>query len=222
MIFLMVFLCAWVIYLRYFYFYRQPKYNKYYCKKDIYSPAQGIVVYRKNKENKKELCICKSDEFNGKRLFKIQKYLNQQYYHQLGIFMTQYDTHYVINQVDSKIKQIICLGDNNESSMISFFDMFLSIFGIRFINWLQKSQRYIHYNQQYLIQYQNGILVVITMDKYVNKFDYEIKDNKQPYILGFVHRGSQTDIFIPDEMLEQFCVNVGDKVTYKSRIMKLK
>ena len=73
---------------------------------------------------------------------------------------------------------------------------FYLFFGISFFNWINRAESYIHYNQQYVIEYENGVLVVITMDKYVNKFDFEIKnDSENPYELGFVHRGSQTDIF---------------------------
>ena len=226
MIYLLIFVCLslviWVIGLRSFYFARKPKFYESFCKNIIYSPAQGSVVYIKKRQTKKDICICKSDQFNGKRLFKIEEYLKDYKYSQIGIFMTQYDTHYVINQINDQIKQIVCLGDNNQSVMLSCIDNILSVFGIRFLNWIQKSQKYIHYNQQYLIEYNNGIMLVLTMDKYVNKFDYQVKKVYDPYVLGFVHRGSQTDVFIPQYLVEDIFVEQGMKISYKDKIAELK
>lgn len=219
---LIVFLFCWMIWLRYFYFVRQPKFQKQYIENVVKSPVQGRVVYLKYNVNKQDICVCKSDEFQGKRLFKIHDDLRFDTYNQIGIFMTQYDTHYVINQVDSSIKAIKCYGNNNQSGMLNFIDFCLSLFGIRFLNWISSSQRYIHYNQQWMIQYENGILVVITMDKYVNKFDYQIKTCKTPYILGFVHRGSQADIFVPNDMFDSFLVDINDKVSYDTKIVQVK
>ena len=220
---LVIFLSTWTMWLRYFYFCRDPKFINSYPEnaKIIRSPAEGTIVYLKVTDFM-DATICKSEELDGERLFRLDKYL-QPYsdYYQIGIFMTQYDNHHVVTSINSKIRSIHCIGDNNESSMLRYADILFSLFGISFINWLNRAERFIHYNQQYVIEYENGVIVVITMDKYVNKFDYNV-DNQldHPYVLGFIHRGSQTDLFIPRNKFILNKLSVGDKVTYNDELTR--
>ena len=61
----------------FFIFFRAASYPESFKEGIVFSPAEGIVVYNKSLQKKEDILICKSDEFYGKRLFKIEQFLKK-------------------------------------------------------------------------------------------------------------------------------------------------
>jgi hypothetical protein len=200
-------LFLWISYLRFVYFSRVPEIPETFVPGLVRSPAEGTIVYHQVgvlpnlpviKENRNL-----SVEFSS-----------EGYWHQVGIFMSQYDVHYVVNQIDSEIVSTYKVSRDEESEMLTYLDMFLSLFGVKFFQWSKRCLSFLSYNSQWFIRYKNGIVMIITMDKYVNIFDLYPTVTHEPSFLGFIRRGSQTDIFIPSELRPSLLAPVHSRVSF--------
>lgn len=96
-------------------------------------------------------------------------------------------------------------------------------FGDWWKNWFQrKVNEWIEYNARTVFTTSDGIVLCIIYDKWVNKLTLIKEWMNGRQIIGFVHRGSQTDIFIEKSKIHKITINPGDKVNFNSTIGVLK
>ena len=194
----------------------------------VYSPVDGKVVYINKGIDVDELTICKLDRnvTNGsvRRKFKVsdsrEPYLEAGVkYSQIGIFMSTFNNHHYVHPFSKEAQSIEGYVESIEGGnvpMVTFKTEILK--KLNMVNWDSVSEGFLVKNEQYYIKYDNGIVVCITMDKYVNKLS-KLENPKDPRVQYFIHRGSQADIFIPEILGENISLNVGDSVAYHSEIL---
>lgn len=190
-----------LFYLRKVYFFRSFTVNR--IDPGIYSPCCGTVVYIKDTDN----------IYKGDRVFRIEIPNDTL---QIGIFMSQYDNHHYTCPMHPSIKATSygMYGNDNPSPMQTYIDSILSFLFINYYNWNDRSKVFISSNQQYCITYPNKVVSIITMDKFVNA----VSESTNPNFDLIVHRGSQTDIFIPKSLITSIKIKVGDHVDFNSII----
>jgi hypothetical protein len=200
---------TWQFWLRQIYFHRRPTLPN---KKDtftIYSPAEGTLVYDTYTYGHQATITKQNDTY--KLDYGLEPY---ELYQHIGIYMTVYDNHYVASGIPGTIVRTGLVGQDNPASMMTFLDNLLAIFGLTFYKWLDRSQTFLTQNQQFFITYDNGIVIVITLDKTVNI----ITPINEQGLLYFLHKGSQTDIFIPLGLGPRCVQPEGSRVTYTDPI----
>jgi len=115
-----------------------------------------------------------------------------QLYNHVTIFLNKFNCHAVTNIGSSIVREIQYNKDGELISMVEAGDMTTRIDG-RFLN-----------NSFIRTEYENGVVCVYTLDKYVSKMI--ASDSRE--LLGvdyFICRGSQCDIYLPQGM--EFCVS---------------
>lgn len=218
-------LCILVGYLAYHFwlrnilFYSQPKFTTFYDRKILRSPANGTVVYCDvvNKISDRKMVK------RGREISCPYEYLDRdtEYLH-IGIFMSPYNNHHLVtmNKHLTLLDHSHIKGDYNE--MWDSSDNFL---GKWWKGWFEKKlDKWLEYNARDAFLFSNNIVVCIIFDKWVNKISLrDISNNFEAReILGFVHRGSQTDIFIPSNLVSRKFVESGMTVSFDDKLVELK
>ena len=112
-------------------------------------------------------------------------------YNHITIFLNKFNCHAVTNIGSKIVREVYYDKDGIMISMVEAGEMITKLDGM-FLN-----------NSFIRTEYENGVVCVYTLDKYVSKMIPS--DNKE--LLGvdyFICRGSQCDIYIPRDM--EFCV----------------
>lgn len=135
-------------------------------------------------------------------------------YTHIGIYMSPYNNHHLLS-LDASLPFMVPI----QGKLLPMLDDLDSLFP-----WLWRSDWYhrkvedfISLNQRYEIKYKSGIVMCMIMDKYVNKLSMINEDHNGRRIIGFVHRGSQLDMFIPNKDYYPV-VYEGDKVNFNTII----
>lgn len=227
---LVVIMISYQYWLRKIYFARYPDVNRLAIlgESDLRSPADGTVVYVNTNTSVDDLLISKREGADRRFLVKDLLMPNVMYNH-IGIFMSQYDNHHVLNPMRSELLTAQMHGEENPAEMLPFIDNLLNTVGIKYTNWTQKAESFITRNQQFVMEFDNGVVIVITMDKFVNKMtmyssrvDFNLMSVRGlRKVLGFIHRGSQTDIFVPANLTKEILVSPGQKVDYSTNLVRL-
>lgn len=203
--------------LRNILFYSKPKVVGERDHKVLRSPCCGRVVY----------CDTVS-RISNRKMIKQGREIECPYnlkdgveYIHIGIFMSPYNNHHLVSMNNDQriLTDEFVKGTWNE--MWSSEDT--KKFTDWWKNWFQrKVNEWIEYNARTVFTTSDGIVFCIIYDKWVNKLTFikEWKNGRQ--IIGFVHRGSQTDIFIEKSKIDRIVVNPGDKVNFNSTIGVLK
>lgn len=228
---LVLIMVSYQYWLRKVYFARYPEVEKLalLMENDLRSPADGTVVYVNLNTTVDDLIISKRE--NSDRRFLVKDLLMpSMMYNHIGIFMSQYDNHHVLNPLRAELLTAQMRGEENPAEMLPFIDNLLNTVGIKYTNWSEKAESFITRNQQFVMEFDNGVVIVITMDKFVNKltmYSSKVDFNLMSVrglrkVLGFIHRGSQTDIFIPTDLTNEILVSPGQKVDYSTNLVRLK
>lgn len=210
MMFLVFLMVSWQFWLREYHFIRIPTAPDISNTGYIFSPAEGTVV---------GVSYCKGSPHIVKQR---ERHFNHDYgldnnkgYDHVTIFMSVFDTHYLAETMPGKIINIETFGRCSTIPMMNYIDSLLTLIGVGFFSWVQRSKTFFTYNQQFVITYDNGIVLIITMDKYVNAFTpvYDVQG-----FLYFIHKGSQTDILVPQDLGYAPYARLHDHVSYNQAL----
>lgn len=219
-------------YLRFKHFYRKPEADQG-C--GVYSPVEGRVVYIRHHKGHERSDVSIDKQYRKLGVpSQVMRVLDEGTpLTQIGIFMSPYNNHHVCSSV--------AVGQYYHPSMItegtelnSMTDWKESVFLWKWWrNWFEKkASKFIDMNQHTLWdQWFHGCRIwhVLIYDKYVNKLTEFRPDRKEAWttdgrrVYGFVHRGSQVDMFIPTGLIERSTyglqVKVGDRVNFNTQIL---
>ena len=156
-------------------------------------PVNGVVTCI---ENNVPLMthIRKCDYLDNKIVLELEKEAESdggRLYNHITVFLNKFNCHAVTNIGSKIVREIYYDKDGELISMVEAGEMVTKLDG-RFLN-----------NSFIRTEYANGVICVYTLDKFVSKMI--ASDSRE--LLGvdyFICRGSQCDIYIPNEM--EFCV----------------
>jgi phosphatidylserine decarboxylase len=203
----------WFWWFRNVFFYRDPERHIPEGENLILSPADGRVMY---------LCPVKAGEVvsekNGRKI-SIRELAKTEVEGShgwlLGIYMTPFDVHFTRAPIDGEIRTLqyhrtganLPMVDMLEYVKFTLFRKAVNLFAAPF-----------HLeNERMTMQIRNGKTVcflILIADQFVNKiscFFQEGQKVKKGDKISFIERGSQTDLFIPQERIS-FNVRPGDQV----------
>lgn len=189
-------------------FYRQPYSNEPINPKNILSCVEGTVVYINKVTDQDSARMIK-----GRRSLEIPTLDKGEYYH-IGIYMSPYNNHHLLTP-----EGILPKIDMVQGEYLPMLSNFEPIFPFLWsMNWYsRKINNFISYNQRYIMRYNRSVVMVMIMDKFVNKISIIGKPIGGRKIIGFVHRGSQLDVFMPTKNYTPQ-IQVGDKVNYDTTL----
>lgn len=204
-------------YLRFIHFYRKPdNFSRLVSSDELMAPVEGRIVYVHLLESDGENNIILNKE--GRKLEG--PVLSPGKYIQIGIFMTPYNNHHMVKPIRSPLVSVKDMYTDLNSMMDT--EDFIQPFGW-WKNWFEKKyNKYLKTNRRTVFEFKNGIQLVLIYDKYVDKLtllDKGASSNRET--LGFVHRGSQVDIILPEDYVNDLFVVEGDVVKFQSLILTL-
>lgn len=220
MILLLVLLISYHLYqyyVRNIKFYSRPKFSNEPDSRMLRSPANGRVVYcdsvvmssnRKMVKQGREIeCPYELEEGT--------KYLH------IGIYMSPYNNHHLVTMNDSQVIKSVRHSSGTYNDMWDSWDSRNLL--VWWHNWFErKVSKWIETNAREIFVADNVVFAII-FDKYVNKIDvFPSSDSGKRRPIGFVYRGSQTDIFIKESDIEEGFVTVGQKVNFDTKLVRLK
>jgi phosphatidylserine decarboxylase len=185
--------------------YRTIKYNP----NEMYSPADGIIIYQKKVRKGEKIIEVKGINYTVEDIL-CNKNIEDTNYYVIGVFMTLYDVH--INRVPTdgllKYQQLPTITSRNMPMIFMEKDLFKGVLDYKKsdYNYLFKNERLLNtiiYNKKrityHVVQIADLDVAVIT--------PYSI-DNPEFFNQGerfsFIRWGSQCDIVIPEHHLYDF------------------
>lgn len=187
-------------------FYKKPYNSRLPTDNEILSCVEGTVVYARNVNSYSKMV-------KGDRSLELPNLPNDDYYH-IGIYMSPYNNHHLLS-LNRFLPFIVPI----QGALFSMLDDLDSLFpwSWRYEWYYRKLDEFISLNQRYEIRYNNGIVMCMIMDKYVNKLSMINQIVNDRMVIGFVHRGSQLDIFLPWNKYYPM-VSEGQKVDFNTVI----
>lgn len=203
----------WFWWFRNVFFYRDPERNSPKGENLLLSPADGRVMY---------LCPVKAGEVvsekNGRRITigeLAKTEVEGSHGWLIGIYMTPFDVHFNRAPIDGEIRTLnyhrtgvnLPMVDLLEYVKFTLFRKAVDLFAAPF-----------HLeNERLTIEIRNGKTVcflILIADQFVNKISWFFQEGqkvKKGDKISFIERGSQTDLFIPQDRIS-FNVRPGDQV----------
>lgn len=208
-------------YLRNILFYSKPIFSQEENSKIIRSPVCGRVVYSDIVQITQHHQMIKQ----GRYITCPYQYLKEgEKYLHIGIFMSPFNNHHMVklNNDQKLMKSEKIVGTLNDmwdsqdsTSLFLGKDWWKDWF-------VKKVDKWIEYNAREVMIDRDGIVMCIIFDQWVNKLTkFEMIPGVRS-IIGFVHRGSQTDLFIPECMIKDISIKPGFKVNFDSKLLELK
>lgn len=198
-------------FIRYVYFYRHPKVDQ-----EVYldsamclaSPVEGTVVYVKRVTNSGEIV-------KDGRSIDIDFLEKDVEYFQIGIFMTPYNNHHLVAPSHDTVIDSSELVGTEYRSMMSVVDLLMGKSWYK--DWYErKRDQFLLKNARTVFLTNWGIMALI-YDEYVNKLTLFDEDEDRR-VIGFVHRGSQVDVFVPSSKYTPV-VDIGTRVSFDTLIV---
>jgi phosphatidylserine decarboxylase len=178
----------------------------------ICSPVDGVVVYKKRVSNG----FADSVKLGAPVR---EPWVNGESGTLLGIYMSVFDRHFVVAPASGTSKVLHFKTDKNYPMMdlLEYLRFYAGAYTSK--RMAKNAERYVDNNERLHISWGNGIEMLVIGDSNVNKIIKEsgLGDGKTAWSRGdkilFIRRGSQCDIFIPDQVGNVFkSVTIGKKL----------
>lgn len=200
------------IFLRKVWFYRDPVRKPVDTGKEIFSPADGQVIYIEPVTNGKITSKKKGEEINIDEISKMP--LNQKEGILIGIYMSPLDVHYNYAPVSATVADMAYTPSKLNLPMVDIWEYVRMTYLRRAVNLISKKYRLVNERNSVLFNAKAQIAVIEIADKFVSKITPFInKDDKVKagQKIGFIDRGSQVDLIIFDSSVS-VKVKVGQQV----------
>lgn len=215
---------AYMFWQREILFYSKPQFNNSLgSRNNLMSPVTGRLVYANEitvENNHGTWAMIKE----GRTIPIPDCILPGKYLH-IGIFMNPMNNHHMVTMYPTQAITHTKEYFDKFESMFSTMDFF-KIF-TWWYDWMnKKGPGFISLNRRTVMITNNpGITLCMIYDKFVNKLDW-LYDNSglvdMRRVIGFVHRGSQCDVFISlDNLTYTMTAQVGDKVNFNTQLLEL-
>ncbi|RJQ31273.1 MAG: phosphatidylserine decarboxylase [Actinobacteria bacterium] len=206
LIVLLVFLVVWAgafYYLRQVWFYRDPERIPPARKNIVVSPADGQIVYIRKFKNDKIISEKNEQPISISEITKDK--LAYDCGTILGIYMSPLDVHFNYAPISGQVKEITHSQAKVNLPMVDLWEYVRLVYFRRFVNLFSKKFHFENERNTLVLQGDYRIGVVEIADKFVNKIKcfVTIGDNLQiGQKIGFIERGSQVDLILPDSKIE--------------------
>jgi phosphatidylserine decarboxylase len=203
----------WFWWFRNVFFFRDPERNIPEGENLLLSPADGRVMY---------LCPVKAGEVvsekNGRKITIAELAKTEvEGLHGwlLGIYMTPFDVHFNRAPIDGEIRTLHYHRTGANLPMVDLLEYFKFTLFRKAVN-LFAAPFHLE-NERLTMEIRNGKAVcflILIADQFVNKISWFFQEGqtiKKGDKISFIERGSQTDMFIPQERIS-FNVRPGDQV----------
>ena len=211
------------VYFRKVWFYRDPRRKVKSTGKEIFSPADGQVIYiKKIKEgtvhSKKLGEWIDINEISKMELEKKNGWL-------IGIYMSPLDVHFNYAPIDWLVKDSVYTSSKFNLPMVDLWEYIKITYFRKTINLFSKKYRLINERNTFLFNGKAQIAVIEIADKFVSKITPFVEKGEKVIAgqkIGFIDRGSQVDTVIFEENIE-ILVKEGKQVFgAKTKIAQLK
>lgn len=190
---------AW-LYLRYVYFFRDPKRIPEAAKGAIISPCDGRVLYIRRVEAGKVVSSKLGENIPIQEITRKNTGVNEGWL--IGIYMSPLDVHFNYAPVNGIVEEIYYSPAKMNLPMVDLWEYIRLVWVGKAVNLFTKK---FHFeNERNTIIINDGkrkIVLVEIADKFVNKIDCFLKVGDGVAIgqkIAFIRRGSQVDMFIGD------------------------
>lgn len=205
-------------YLRYVYFFRDPKRVTPENKEVLYAPCDGLVVYVKKIKNGdvyseklgEKIHISEISGLTEKGQLKIKDgWL-------MGIYMSPLDVHFNYAPQEGIVKSVIYTPARVNYPMVDLWEYVKMTYLKKAVdNFARKFHLSNERNTIVLDVSGSEVILVEIADKFVNKIDCFVKPGeavKAGQKISFIKRGSQVDVYVSAEHFKPL-VKPGDRVT---------
>jgi len=192
---------AFQYFLRKIFFNRDVNVLESYDKQLILYPCDGRLAYTRSVEG---------EAYAQKKQNKISIGFQDEKCYHVGVYMSPYDRHFVVAPLRGRIKKIEKVNAGVHWPMLDLLEYAKSGFWMSFDNWFnRKFDKYLKDNEKVVITIAprpyREIKVVLIGDKCVNKIDIFCSEGdwvRKGDKLGFIRRGSQVDLLIPEVLMD--------------------
>lgn len=180
----------------------------------IVSPADGRLMYIAKVINGKVISTKNNEEILINEITKLEEceILNGWLY---GIYMSPFDVHYNYSPVKGKVKSIYHYKTELNLPMVDLWEYINFTLLRRAVNLFSRKFHFV--NERMTLEFESSkftCYVVLIADKFVNKIKCFVNVDDNINLgdkISFIARGSQVDLFIPYDKLQNR-VNVGQQV----------
>jgi phosphatidylserine decarboxylase len=203
----------WLWWFRNIFFYRDPERRIPQGENLILSPADGRVMYLYPVRAGEVVSEKNGRKFTISELAKTDVGNAQGWL--LGIYMTPFDVHFNRAPIAGEIRTLHYHRTGANLPMVDLWEYVNFTLFHKAVNMF--AAPFHLENERMTMQIQNGktvVLLILIADQFVNKitrFFQESQQVRKGEKISFIERGSQTDLFIPQEHVS-FKVRPGDQV----------
>lgn len=208
--------------------------RSYWFHRSTYTPSDLVIVFD-------DVMMCPVDgrvvyikkvtdglvRTTKKGTYIAENWVGKQDGYLVGIYMCIYDRHFIANPVESAIT-VRHIPTTANIPMMDLWEYVNFYFIGRFVDWFEeKAFSYKLQNEKVIYDYANGVKLMGIADKFVNKIEIPKgvetgEPVRQGEKIGHIRRGSQVDVFIPEELFNQWFVAVNEKVKVGEPLCQLK
>jgi phosphatidylserine decarboxylase len=203
----------WLWWFRNIFFHRDPERRIPEGENLILAPADGRIMYLYRVRAGEVICEKKGRKIPINEIAKTG--IGNGAGWLLGIYMTPFDVHYSRAPIDGEIRTLHYHRTGTNLPMVDLWEYVNFTLFRKAVNLFAAS---FHLeNERLTLQIRNGrteCFLILIADQFVNKisrFFQEQQQLKRGEKIAFIERGSQTDLFIPQERLS-FRVRPGQQV----------
>lgn len=199
------------IYLQRVWFYRDPHREPEARENVVIAPADGQVIYIKQVKDGRIISNKLGQNIDVEEISKTENTMDKG--RLVGIYMSPLDVHYNYSPVDGVIESIKHTQAKVNLPMVDLWEYIRLTFLRRAVNLFGNKYHFINERNTLLIKGQITVAMVEIADKFVNKIKCFVKAGDKVALgqkLSFIERGSQVDLFIPDNCRVK--VKIGQQV----------
>ncbi len=186
------------IYLRFFWFFRDPPRKPEATERAIVSPADGQIVYIRKFENGRVVSEKQGERIELEEISKLD--LKEEDGWLIGIYMSPLDVHYNYAPISGRVEKVFHYSARANLPMVDLWEYLRLTYLRQAVNLFSKKFHLRNERETLFIKGEDIEVVVVEIaDKFVNKIDRFVDEGESVRAgqkISFIRRGSQVDILI--------------------------
>lgn len=193
-------------------FYRDPVRKPDSSGKEIFSPADGQVMYIEKIKDGIVSSNKKGEIIDIKEISKMP--LDKKDGWLIGIYMSPLDVHFNYSPLESTVVDMVYTPSKLNLPMVDLWEYIKMAYLRRAVNLISKKYRLVNERNTVMFDGKVQVVVVEIADKFVSKITPLVKKGEGVTVgqkIGFIDRGSQVDVIIFDTSIS-IDIKIGQQV----------